>query len=89
MTISRARRLIIFAQLVNFRLLLRSLYRKCKILEITFTFSHGTGFKAPKDFAKQPRLELTGKHEKSAMFVFFCISISRYQSSSQFRKIVK
>jgi hypothetical protein len=36
---------------------------------MTFTFSQGTGFKAPKDFAKQLRLELTGKHEKFAMFV--------------------
>lgn len=39
-------------------------------MEISFTFSHGTGFKAPRDFAKKPRLELTGKHEKFAMFVF-------------------
>lgn len=45
------------------------------ISEIQFTFSHGTGFKDAKDFAKQPRLELAGKHENFAMFV------SRHQSS--------
>ena len=51
------------------------------------TFSHGTGFNAARDFAKQPRLELTGKHETFAMLCFF---LPHPQSPSQFgKKIVK
>ena len=44
-------------------------YKCIIILEIFYTFSHGAGFNEPRDFAKQPRLELAGKHVEVAIFV--------------------
>ena len=40
---------------------------ECSIIKQTF--SQGTGFRPPRDLAKQPRLDVVGKHKNSAMLI--------------------